>query len=420
MNNTHRRILVVDDNESIHNDFRKILSQPSKSEDAFLAASAELFGEETVPKSSPGFELGFASQGEEAMKLVRSGLENGCPYAMAFMDVRMPPGLDGIETTARIWEIDPDLQVVICSAFSDYSYEQIIAKLGCSDRFVILKKPFERIEALQLASAFTEKRLLLSSLQETIGGSTRLLTDILSMLDSQLFGQAQRLRDAVDGITNKLLVPNPWEIKMAALLAPIGYAAIPPETMAKSQTGNPLSDVEKQMLARVPETSARLLGSIPRLEGVAHIVRYQLKNFDGSGSPSDTLAGISIPFGSRLLKILSDFIVLQNKGVSRTGALDEMQARQGCYDKALLTNLRDCFNGRPVEPAPAAARTVSLPVKKLSPGMVLRSNVETRDGKPILASGHKLNEVTIEKILNFDSLNGIKEPILVEINGLAV
>jgi len=89
--------------------------------------------------------------------LVQAALGSRRPYALAFVDVRMPPGWDGIETSARIWQVDPDLQIVICTAFADYSWDDMVDKLGATDRLVILKKPFEAIEVLQLASALTEK-----------------------------------------------------------------------------------------------------------------------------------------------------------------------------------------------------------------------------------------------------------------------
>ena len=69
----------------------------------------------------------------------------------------MPPGWDGIETIARLWQVDPDLQTVICTAFADYSWDEMIGKLGQSDRLLILKKPFDPIEVQQLASALVEK-----------------------------------------------------------------------------------------------------------------------------------------------------------------------------------------------------------------------------------------------------------------------
>jgi len=150
------RILVVDDNRSIHDDFRKILAEEKDAHSA-LAVEAALFGETTEMRHAVHFELESAYQGEEGFEMVKRAVADGRPYAMCFMDVRMPPGWDGIETTARIWEVDPEMQIVICTAYSDYSWDQMGKKLGQSDKLVILKKPFDNVEALQLAIALTEK-----------------------------------------------------------------------------------------------------------------------------------------------------------------------------------------------------------------------------------------------------------------------
>jgi PAS domain S-box-containing protein len=103
------------------------------------------------------FEVDSAYQGQEGVLLVKKALEAGLPYAMAFVDVRMPPGWDGVETTRRIWELDPNLQVVLCTAYSDYSWDEMFEKLGHRDGLLVLKKPFDAVEALQLAHALTEK-----------------------------------------------------------------------------------------------------------------------------------------------------------------------------------------------------------------------------------------------------------------------
>ena len=105
----------------------------------------------------PEFQIDSAYQGQEGLDLIEKSLAENRPYALAFVDVRMPPGWDGVETTARIWQTYPDLQVVICTAYSDYSWEEMLKKLGYSDRLVILKKPFDNIEVLQLAISMTEK-----------------------------------------------------------------------------------------------------------------------------------------------------------------------------------------------------------------------------------------------------------------------
>jgi two-component system NtrC family sensor kinase len=167
----HRRILIVDDNRAIHDDFRKILC-PDKS--AIDDATAEFFGDPLKTVKKPVFEVEFASQGEEAVSMVRQALAEGRPYAMAFIDVRMPPGIDGIETTEWVWEICPDLQVVICSAYSDYSWEQMLFRVGNSDRLLVLKKPFAPIEALQFACALTEKWRLTQQAQRKLEVSQRI------------------------------------------------------------------------------------------------------------------------------------------------------------------------------------------------------------------------------------------------------
>jgi signal transduction histidine kinase/HPt (histidine-containing phosphotransfer) domain-containing protein len=161
MNNTsnisNRRILVIDDNQAIHEDFRKIFTTNKGHESALAEAEASLFGQAEIAVRCPSFEVDSAFQGQDGLAMIHRALEENQPYPMAFVDVRMPPGWDGIETIARIWKEYPDLQVVLCTAYSDYSWDQMLEKLGYSDRLVILKKPFDNIEVLQLASALTEK-----------------------------------------------------------------------------------------------------------------------------------------------------------------------------------------------------------------------------------------------------------------------
>lgn len=178
---THR-VLLVDDSPAIHADFRKILIDPLAS--TLSVDEAELFGDPSSPQpvAGPVLQLDSAYQGAEALSLVQRAQAEGRPYAMAFMDVRMPPGWDGIETTARIWAVDPDLQIVVCTAYSDYSRDEMLGKLGRSDKLLILKKPFDTVEVLQLVTALTEKwrltqqvRLHVQELEQTVNRRTEQL-----------------------------------------------------------------------------------------------------------------------------------------------------------------------------------------------------------------------------------------------------
>jgi signal transduction histidine kinase len=155
----NNRVLVIDDNPAIHADVRKILC-PKVSDTAASLDALEnelLGGNSTAAHPKANFAVDDAHQGREGLELVKKAIAAGQPYAMAFVDVRMPPGWDGVETTLELWKVAPDLQIVICTAYSDYSWDDMLAKLGNSDRLVILKKPFDTIEVLQLANALTEK-----------------------------------------------------------------------------------------------------------------------------------------------------------------------------------------------------------------------------------------------------------------------
>ncbi len=152
-----RRVLVIDDNAAIFDDFKSILQSPEIPSE-LDTLNADLFGEEIHPvTSSWSYELDYADQGQAGYEKVKQALERGEPYQLAFVDMRMPPGWDGLETIETIWRVEPHIQIVICSAYSDYRWKEIRERLGETDRLLILKKPFDVTEVAQLASALTEK-----------------------------------------------------------------------------------------------------------------------------------------------------------------------------------------------------------------------------------------------------------------------
>jgi signal transduction histidine kinase len=151
----NRRVLLIDDMPSIHEDFRKILD-PESMDSEPDEAEAALFGR-PAPRPCDNFELESACQGREGAAMVEAAVQAGRPYAMAFVDMRMPPGWDGVETIEQLWRIDPQLQVVICTAYSDHPWEEVLARLDVQDRLLIIKKPFDMIEVSQLARMLTAK-----------------------------------------------------------------------------------------------------------------------------------------------------------------------------------------------------------------------------------------------------------------------
>jgi response regulator RpfG family c-di-GMP phosphodiesterase len=356
------------------------------------------------------FQIETAEGGEAGLQKIAS---HG-PYAVVVSDMQMP-GMNGIQFLSTVKERAPDSVRIMLTGNADVEVATGVVNHGNIFRFLTKPVPPD-VLSKALDDALAQYRLVTAEkdlLNKTLSGSIKLLTDILSIVDTPSFGRTQALRDLVAEATAKLGLSNAWEIHLAVMLAPIGYVTVPAETMVKARADDPLSEVEKQMVARLPDTAAKLLANIPRLEGVAKIVRYQHKCFDGSGFPSDSTSGEAIPQGARLLKIFCDMLLLQKSGISRVQALDEMKKRTGLYDPQLLAAMRAISEGAGAAPVKSGTQSIPINVHDLSPGMVLYSNVLTKDGVLIITAGHEINEMTLEKIQNFQSLSGIREPIFV-------
>jgi diguanylate cyclase (GGDEF)-like protein len=205
----NRRILIIDDNRDIHGDFRKVIGGDLDDSVMLAAAELALLGESAPAAIELGYEMDSAYQGQEGVALVQQALAEGRPYAMAFVDMRMPPGWDGLETIERLWAIDPDVQIVICSAHSDYDWTDVVARLNNSDKLLVVKKPFEAIEVLQCANALTRKwqnerivRREVESLEQVINARTQ----GLETANKQLRHLATH--DVLTGLPNRVLMDD--------------------------------------------------------------------------------------------------------------------------------------------------------------------------------------------------------------------
>jgi hypothetical protein len=202
-----------------------------------------------------------------------------------------------------------------------------------------------------------------------------------------------------------------WDLETGALLAEIGVLTIPVRVMAKVHSGQELSNFERDMMGHLPERGADLVQEVPALARVAQIIRFQGKNYDGSGLPEASVSGDRIPEGARILKVLNDLFKLKENGKTQEEAISEMENRDGRYDPAFLQIARECFEVS--LPAKIPANTVRTTVKELKPGQLLVSSIETDDGVLVIRDGQVISPRLLHKLRNFAFTSGIREPIYV-------
>jgi CheY-like chemotaxis protein len=155
----NNRVLIIDDDPEIQNAYRLVLAPEPEDRNSSRTKLAHLLPQDRTaqPQASAHFELGFAGQGQKGVALAATALEKNQPFAVTFIDIRMPPGFDGMETAARIRRIDPNIEIVVVTAFSDRSRDEIVRAVGCPEKLLFLRKPFDPEELLQMALSLTAK-----------------------------------------------------------------------------------------------------------------------------------------------------------------------------------------------------------------------------------------------------------------------
>lgn len=381
----NKRILLVDDDENLLRAMKRNLRRD--------------------------FDLHTALGGEEGLRAV----EKEGPFAVIVSDMRMPR-MDGIQFLEAARRIAPDSVRMMLTGNADLDTAIAAVNEGHVFRFITKPCPADAMVGL-LTTGIRQYQLVTAErqlLEGTLQGAIRVCLEILSAADPRSYGHAERVREIARPIAVRLDVGNPWELEVAAMLARIGNATIPPVVMVRHRHERALTGVERDMLARVPEIGHNLLQHIPRMQNVARIVRYSEKRFDGEGLPRDAVAGTDLPLGSRVLKFASDFAELEAKGETRLRALEILRQRTGWYDPEVVQAAAAALCPAPTPGADAAATNIAVPFAALALGDLLTCNVETQDGVLLVQAGTILTGTLLERLRNFAKLNDLREPIQVE------
>ena len=361
------------------------------------------------------WQMKFAQGGQQALAAIAEK-----PFDVVVADMRMP-GMDGVQFLQEVQNKTPDTVRMMLTGNTDQ--ETAIKAVNTGNVFRFMNKPVERETLIAMIEAGIEQYRLITAEKElltgTLSGSVRLLTELLSISDSDNFSHAVWLRDSVRAIAQGLRIPNAWEVAVAGMLSRIGYVTLPSELAAKARERRDLSKEEQQIVAKLPEVGHRLLSRIPRLENVAQIILYQDKNFNGTGFPEDKVAEKEIPLGARIIKILNDLSHLSKTEMSQYKLLKVMKERRGSYAPELLEQVFPLFNSPHTSEQINSDNAEGVPVRKLRVGDKVVANIESQDGQIVVAAGNRISPTFMEKIEVTASLKGIKEPVYIEKTGPA-
>ncbi|MEO7718810.1 MAG: HD domain-containing phosphohydrolase [Capsulimonas sp.] len=358
-------------------------------------------------------QVDIASGGAEGLEKIKT-----CgPYSVVVTDIQMPV-MGGIEFLTRTNEIAPDTVRMVLTG--NAGLKSVMDALEHGSIFRYLTKPVPPDNMLaSLEAGVKQYNLQVAErdlLEKTLQGSIKVMLDILSTVNPEIFGRAQALKASMRQLAIALGQDQLWRFELGAMLAQIGMVTIPPTTLYKVRKGQALGPIEEGLLKRSPEISHGLIVNIPRLEAVAKIVLYQNKNFDGTGFPDNKISGAEIPLGARMLRVLTDLAELESGSLSQAGAYIMMRKRAGYYDPKILDAAAACFSAGAIVPT-SAVQTLTVAVKDLRMGQKLATDVVSAEGASLVCAGTRLTALALEKIRNAAELTGLQGPISIEREG---
>ena len=354
------------------------------------------------------FEVVTAESGEAALQV----LFDAAPFAVVIADMMMP-GMDGIHFLDQWKFLSPNTTRVMLTGQAELGTAIDAVNQGQVFRF--LTKPIKGDDLrLVLVDAVNQYELVMAErtlLEQTLTGSVQTLVELLSLFDPKGFGRTKEIRDLAVAIAEKFSLDVGWDIGLAALLARIGWLAIPLEIQAKISRGERLSPQENEMFLRAPEVGSNIIANIPRLQSVAQIIKYSTKNYDGTGYPNERIQRDDLPLGSRILKVVSEYVNRLQVRKSKMVVFSEIETGAGTkYDPDVLKALGELIH----VPVSEAERHVLLALDELQPGMVLADDVYVTNNEiAVLPMGTQLNLLHIEKLRNYSLGTTLAGPIMI-------
>lgn len=369
----NQRILFVDDEAPLLDSFRAMLRRR--------------------------FDVCTALGPEQGLKAIQ-GPEH---FAVVVSDLKMPD-MDGIAFLERVRELSPDTVRMMLTGFADVEVAMDAVNKGQVFRFLTKPCSLETISNA-LVDGLEQYRLVTAErelLRDTLSGSIQVLTEALSLANPEAYGRANRIKILMHRLAKAADVPITWELDIAAMLSHIGCMALPRAVLEKIASGQDLSPEEQQLYDSHPTVGAGLLEHIPRLEHVAEMIGRQHECHDACACPDKHRL-------ARMLKIATDYDLLESRGMAPAAIVRRMNADGSCYDPALLFALEKSVGGA----SDYTLRRVT--VAELAEGMVLEEGIVSEQGLLLLSKGTEVNAAAIRRMLAAAQSFQVVEPFTVRV-----
>ena len=349
------------------------------------------------------FEVDTAVGGEHALNVIK---DQG-PYSVVISDMRMPV-MNGAQFLARVRQLRPDTIRMLLTGFADVDSAMDAVNEGNIFRF--LTKPCEKeVLAKAITSGLVQYRLVMAEkdlLENTLMGSIKVLTDVLSAANPAAFGRSLRITRCVRHLVRKFSLPTPWRFEVAAMLSQLGCVTLDSDLIQNAYVGKELSPEDAARFEGHPQVAKDLLGNIPRLEAVAWMVSQQLSKEPLQSVPQGPVSAQEIIFGAKMLRLAVAFDNLRLKGASESEAVEKLRLRPNEFESALVESLAN------MKSEDSSMHLRKVQTTKLQVGMVLQQEIRNRSGMLVVAKGQEISHAVLIKLANFASAGAIDREVM--------
>jgi ActR/RegA family two-component response regulator len=351
------------------------------------------------------FEVNTAVGAEKGMAMIRA---DG-PFSVVISDMRMP-GISGAQFLAEVRQTTPDTVRMLLTGYTDL--KAAIDAVNEGNIFRFLAKPCEKdVLAKAITTGFVQYRLVTAEkelLENTLMGSIKVLSDVLSAASPEAFGRSRRIARYVRHLVSAFNLPSPWRFEAAAMLSQLGCVTLDPDVIQRAYLGEVLSPEDQSRFDAHPQVAKDLLVNIPRLEAVAWMISQQLVKETPDADPNSPVSGAAtIGFGAKMLKLAVAVDNLTLKGLSEEKAIARLHERRAEFGPEMLAALAG------IKPEGATMELRKLPLAKVRAGMFLQQEIRTKAGMLVVAKGQEVTHTLVIKLENFSLAGTIDKEVMV-------